>query len=73
MKKINFDEFESDRMIKDPENYKWGILYFNRKDGRVVVPRFNKVMGWTLNFGSYYSYLIVLGLILAVMISIWLG
>ncbi|HZL08695.1 MAG TPA: hypothetical protein VFC65_01750 [Prolixibacteraceae bacterium] len=71
--KASFDEFQSDRMISDPGNYKWGIFYFNQKDGRVVVPRYNKRMGWTLNFANIYSFLIILGLIEAVLASVWFG
>jgi len=62
--KSNFDQFENDRMINDPINYKWGIFYFNRKDSRVVVPKRSKMMGWTLNFGNIYAYLLILSLIL---------
>ena len=55
--KTDFDQFENDRMIDDPMNYKWGIFYFNRKDSRIVVPKRIKWMGWTLNFGNRYSYI----------------
>jgi uncharacterized membrane protein len=61
--RTNFDQFESDRMINDPTNYKWGIFYFNPKDKRIVVPKRSKMMGWTLNFGNLYSYLLIFGLI----------
>ncbi len=59
----NFDQFENDRMINDPTNYKWGIFYYNPKDKRIVVPKRTKITGWTLNFGNFYSYLLILGLI----------
>ncbi len=71
--KTNFDDYNSDKMVNDPDNYKWGIIYFNRKDRRVIVPKYNKVMGWTFNFGNLYSYLIILGIILALLISMRLG
>lgn len=71
--KTNFDEFESDRMINNPANYKGGIFYFNPKDKRIVPPKRNKMMGWTLNFANIYSYLIILGLIAAALITMWLG
>ena len=63
--KNNLDEYENDRKRKDPSNYKWGIFYFNPKDQRIMVPKYNKMMGWTLNFASIYSYLIILGIIVA--------
>ena len=61
--KTNFDQFENDRMIQNPENYKWGIFYFNAKDRRVLVPKRMYMMGWTLNFANIYTYLLILGLI----------
>ena len=71
--KNNFDDYNSNRMINDPENYRWGILYFNTKDGRVIVPKYNNMMGWTFNFAKIYTYLIFLGLISVLLISILLG
>jgi uncharacterized membrane protein len=59
---MQFDYDPLDRMRNDPENYKWGIFYFNRKDPRVLVPKRNRFMGWTLNFASPYSYFILLGI-----------
>ena len=67
--KNNLDEYENDRMRRDPLNYKWGIFYFNPKDNRILVQKYNKVMGWTLNFASIYSYLIILGLIAAIVLA----
>lgn len=64
---MNFDEFENDRMIQDPANYKAGIFYFNRNDSRIVVPKRNKMMGWTLNFAKVYTYVIILAIIFAVL------
>ncbi len=55
--KPDFDQFENDRMIDDPTNYKWGIFYFNRKDSRILVPKRISWMGWTFNFGNRYSYI----------------
>lgn len=61
--KTDFNQFENDRMIDDPTNYKWGIFYFNRKDGRVMVPKRSRSMGWTMNFANIYSYLLILAVI----------
>lgn len=58
-----FDDDPLDRMRNDPENYKWGIFYFNSKDPRMLVPKRNRIMGWTMNFASPYSYLILIGMI----------
>jgi len=64
MMKTQFEQYELDRMRNDPENYIWGIFYFNPKDSRFFVPKRNYWMGWTLNFANPYSYLIILGIII---------
>ena len=48
---------------ENPENWKWGIFYFNKKDHRMVVPKRNPIMGWTFNFAHPAGY-IFLALIL---------
>jgi uncharacterized membrane protein len=58
-------------MSKDPGNWK-GMFYFNRKDYRILVPKFYPSMGWTLNFASPYSYLSLVAIILAVIASTYL-
>lgn len=57
-------QFEPDELGKNsPDHYKWGIFYYNPEDTRVFVPKRWKWMGWTLNFASPFSYLIILGII----------
>jgi uncharacterized membrane protein len=69
--KTYFDQDELDRMRNNPDNYKWGIFYFNPKDPRYILPKRNQWMGWTLNFVNPFSYLIVLCIIaFAVIITI---
>ena len=60
---MKVDDYESDRMRNDPGNYKWGIFYFNTRDPRPILPKRNKLLGWTVNFASPYSYLILIGII----------
>ena len=38
-------------------NYKMGVFYFNKIDARVIVPKKEKMLGWTLNFAHFRSYL----------------
>ena len=57
-----------DLMIKNPDNWK-GIFYFNRKDPRIIVPKINPSLGWTLNFGNVYSYLGLIGIISIILAS----
>ncbi len=49
----------------NPDNWR-GIFYFNRKDPRVIVPKLNPSMGWTLNFRNIYSYVLIVLLILII-------
>jgi uncharacterized membrane protein len=60
---MQFEDHELERMRKDPENYKLGIFYFNPKDPRVILPKRNKILGFTVNFASPYSYLIIVGIV----------
>lgn len=71
--KMNFDEFENQRMIENPENYKAGIFYFNRKDTRVIIPKRDHMRGWTLNFGRVYTYLLILAFVLFIILITKLG
>lgn len=55
-----------DAMTRNPGNWK-GIFYFNRRDPRIIVPKLNPAMGWTLNFASPYTYI---GLIAFIVVAI---
>lgn len=50
----------------DPNNWKWGIFYFNKNDNRIFPPKRDKYAGWTVNFGNPYSILAIIGLIILV-------
>lgn len=55
-----------DEMNNNPDNWKaWGIIYFNPKDKRLLVPKKN-LNGLTLNFAHPLSILIAAGLILII-------
>lgn len=40
---------------KDPNNWKWGCIYYNKEDKRIFPPKRNKYMGWTVNFANPIS------------------
>lgn len=43
------------------------FFYINRFDSRIIVPKRNKMMGWTLNFGNPFTYVsiaVIIGLII---------
>lgn len=50
-------------MDTNPEKYKLGLFYFDPKDSRIILPKVNRMMGWTLNFGHPVTYLILLAFI----------
>lgn len=57
-----------DLMSKDPSNWK-GIFYVNLKDPRMIVPKINPSLGWTLNFGNVYAYIGLITLIIIIATS----
>lgn len=61
--KNRMDKLILDTMHKNPENWK-GPIYFNRKDYRIIVPKRNPAMGWTLNFASPYAYISLAAIII---------
>lgn len=50
-------------MDTNPEKYKLGLFYFDPKDSRVILPKVNRMMGWTLNFGHPVTYIILIAFI----------
>lgn len=57
----------------EPNANNWkGLLYFNKKDSRVVVPKRVPGMGWTLNFANPYTYIMILAIISIIVISNYL-
>jgi uncharacterized membrane protein len=60
MRSKSDDHDELDRMRSDPDNYKWGIFYFNPQDPRAILPKRNPYWGLTVNFANPYSYLILI-------------
>lgn len=61
-----------DAMSRDILNWR-GPFYFNRKDPRVLVPKFISSFGWTLNFANPYSYISLVAIILIIVLSQFLA
>ena len=66
--KTKIDQEILDRMSKNPGNWH-GPFYFNLKDPRLIVPKYDPTLGWTLNFASPYAYLTIISVILIVIAS----
>ena len=47
---------------KDPNNWKFGIFYFNKEDNRLLPPKRQEWMGWTVNFANLKSVLFFIGM-----------
>jgi uncharacterized membrane protein len=54
-----------DAMHRNPDYWK-GPFYCNRKDYRIIVPKYNPMMGWTLNFASPYSLMGIVAIVLII-------
>jgi uncharacterized membrane protein len=53
----------------DPNNWKWGLFYYNKADKRIFPPKRIMGMGWTVNFANRKSiivFLILIGLIIGI-------
>ena len=46
-----------DNWHKDPNNWVWGIIYYNKEDKRIFVPKKIEWMGFTVNFANPKSIL----------------
>lgn len=59
-----------DNWHNDPNNWKFGFLYFNQKDKRIFPPKRNERFGWTVNFANPFSILaMVLIITLAIIVT----
>ncbi len=52
---------------KNTNNWK-GIFYSDKKDYRIIVPKANPAMGWTFNFASPYTYVIIVLVVIILII-----
>jgi uncharacterized membrane protein len=52
-----------------PNNWRWGIIYFNPNDQRVIVPKRVHVLGWTLNMAQPASLIFLSTLLLIIVLS----
>ncbi|WP_340113503.1 DUF5808 domain-containing protein [Maribellus mangrovi] len=59
-----------DNMHKDPSNWK-GVFYFNRQDPRLVVSKIT-MTGWTFNFASPWSYVLIIAVVLIIVATQYL-
>lgn len=53
-----------EKWSKDPNNWIWGIFYYNPKDKRIFPPKKIEWMGFTTNFANTKSVLAMVGILL---------
>ncbi|HTG65749.1 MAG TPA: DUF5808 domain-containing protein [Flavobacterium sp.] len=53
-----------DQWSKDPDNWIWGMFYYNPKDKRIFPPKKIAWMGFTTNFANTKSVLALIGVLL---------
>jgi uncharacterized membrane protein len=52
-----------DKWHNDPNNWKWGLFYYNKEDNRLLVDKRNPNLGGTINFAHPKSYLFFIGIV----------
>jgi uncharacterized membrane protein len=57
-----------ERWHQDPNNWKFGILYYNKEDKRIFPPKRKAQFGWTVNFANPISILAILAIIIVTLI-----
>lgn len=58
LKKYLFGQnIDKDFEQKKPENWIWGVIYFNKRDHRFLVAKRNPILGWTFNFAHPISFI----------------
>ena len=53
---------------KNPNNWKFGVFYFNKDDKRIFPPKRNKYFGWTVNFANSTSIIVLLVLVILIIV-----
>ena len=59
-----------DKWHADSNNWKLGILYFNKEDKRIIVSKRIGFLGWTVNFANPIAYVILIGFLCIGYVSI---
>ncbi|MFI0490991.1 DUF5808 domain-containing protein [Flavobacterium sp.] len=53
-----------EKWSKDPNNWIWGIFYYNKEDKRLMPPKRIPWTGWTVNFANRNSVIFLIGFML---------
>lgn len=61
------DKETSEKWRRDPNNWIWGIFYFNKEDKRIFPPKKIAWMGNTVNFANRKSVLFMIAFLFFVL------
>jgi len=61
-------EETKERWLNEPNNWIWGIFYYNPKDKRLFPPKKIKEFGYTTNFANPHSVFAILILVLTLIV-----
>lgn len=56
----------------DPNNWIWGMFYYNKDDKRLLPPKRIAWMGWTVNFANRNSVLLFVFALLLILTFVYL-
>ena len=59
-----------ERWRKDPNNWIWGIFYYNKEDKRIFPPKKMAWMGNTVNFANRNSVILFISILLLIVVLI---
>jgi uncharacterized membrane protein len=61
-----------DQWHRDPDNWIWGVFYYNKKDPRIFPPKRLPFLGWTVNFANPYSVAVLVLIVVVLVLGITL-
>ncbi|WP_163400585.1 DUF5808 domain-containing protein [Flavobacterium fluviatile] len=73
MKYNDPSEETKNRWHNNPDNWIWGIFYYNPEDPRLFLPKKIKEFGWTTNFANPNSVFMILLALLLFAITVFFG
>ena len=61
-----------EKWSKDPNNWIWGLFYYNKEDKRLMPPKRIAWMGWTVNFANRNSVLLFVFILLLISMFVFM-
>lgn len=61
---LSGENINKDFEREKPENWIWGVIYFNKSDYRFLVAKRNPMLGWTFNFAHPITFIVLILILL---------